>query len=431
MAKLKDRIFLACRLVALTVATISVPHLTHADILSLEDAIKRATIHSPDIQVLVAQKKSAGLKAAQALAPTEPTIALTLQDMNTPVHGINGQASRAFTFTQPFAFPGKAFLAQSALEYQAKAVGAQLRAMELTISTSVRTAFYQLAIARENLRLNAEQRLFYERILAIAKRRYEAGAITQVDLLNAEIALHANDNDTSDLHSVEHTAAIQLNTIMGQPSEEALDLGRLKFDRKPAVEFSKLEDRMLGGRQELKVALFQEQASEKTFHLALMSWLPDFQVSAGTTFYDIETASPINASPGGGAHSYFVGLQMTLPIWFVFDQRLTMKGAASDLRSATANSHVLLQQSRLALETAVDSFKTSETKIANFEAHILPLTEQSLNLAIINYGAGKIDFQTLADTATARRVNRQNYLSTVTAYYNAYTTIGQLIGEDL
>jgi outer membrane protein TolC len=92
---------------------------------------------------------------------------------------------------------------------------------------------------------------------------------------------------------------------------------------------------------------------------------------------------------------------------------------------------VVYNQSKTALEVAVDTILSTKTKIENFEKHLLPLSEQSLNLALIDYSSGKIDFQTLSDTAAVRRQARLNYAQAVVTYLTQYAIYGQLIGEDL
>ncbi len=399
-----------------------------AEVLTLSQAITQALKTSPDLKVSRMQAESAGHRASQALAPAEPSLSLTYNDMNTPYHGIEGQASRVYSITQPINFPGKAFLNESSLSHQAQALDAQAKAQELQVSLNVKTAYYQLEIARENLRLNGEQHAFYDRIFATAKRRYEAGAITQVDLLNAEVALRSNDNDLSDLQAADRQARAQLNLLIAAPIDRNYDVEPMKVSQIKSLDLTDLQNRMVDNRNELKAARHQLEASNKSYRLAQMSLLPDFQLSAGTTFYDFNGASPLGSSD---AHTYFVGLEATIPLWFVFDQRLGIEAASSDRAAAEANFQSILNQSKMALETAFDTYQSNSEKIRNFEEHILPLTDQSLNLAIVNYGAGKIDFQTLADAATARRTTRQTYLTTLMNFLTAYSNIGQLIGEDL
>lgn len=402
----------------------------HAEILTLSNAIISARATSPDLRVSVAQAQSADYRAVQALAPSLPSFSYSFQDMNTPYHGLDTPASRVLSLTQPINFPGKALLSHSSLSHQAQALGSQAQAQALQVSLNVKTAYYQLQITRENLTLNAEQHLFYERIFATAKRRYEAGAITQVDLLNAEVALRSNENDLSDLKSAESQARAQLNLLIGEAIERKYEVEAMKPNLNKTFSLSQLQDNMLENRNELRAARHLAEAANRSYRLAQMSLLPDFQITAGTTFYDVPEASPIFTTVSSN-HTYFIGLQASVPIWFLFDQRLGISAASSDMTAAEASLRSSINQSKLALENAYDTFVATRTKIQNFEEHIIPLTDQSLNLAIVNYGAGKIDFQTLADTATARRTTRQTYLNTIMNYLVSYSTIGQLIGEDL
>ncbi len=400
-----------------------------AELLTLEQAVHTAKVTSPDLQSSQAQTKSARYRAEQSLAPALPSISYTYQDMNTPYHGLSVPASRVIGLTQPINFPGKALLAHSSLSYQAKALEDQSKGQELQVSLNTKTAYFQLQISRENLNLNAEQHLLYERIFATAKRRYEAGAITQVDLLNAEVALNANDNDLADLKSAERQARAQLNLLIGRPVDQKYDIEAIKGRATQVFDKGQLQNKMNEYRNELRAARNTYEAANKSYRLAEMSLLPDFQLTAGTTYYDVPEASPIAAN--GGSHTYYIGLQATIPIWFLLDQRLGMSAAASDRAAAEANLQSVSNQSKLALEAAFDTYSANSEKIQNFEKHILPLTEQSLNLAVINYGAGKIDFQTLADAATARRTTRQTYLTTIMNLQISYSNIGLLIGEDL
>jgi cobalt-zinc-cadmium efflux system outer membrane protein len=409
---------------------LSLPISAWANVLKLQQAIERAKDHSPEIRSLRFQVASAEAKAWQALAPAEPTLALQFQDMDTPYHGISGQASRIFTLTQPVNFPGKAFLSHSIQNNQANSLRAQLSAMELQISAAVKAAYYQLLLTQQNVALNQEQQSFYERILAIAKRRYEAGSITQVDLLNAEVSLYSNENDLVDLKSTERAARTQLNVLVGQQAETQFEVEPIPTGSKPVIESRDAEDRMVANRSEIRAAKYLWDAANGSFHLAEMSLLPDFQLIAGTTYYDTPEASPLS-SVGGSTHTYFGGVQMSVPLWFLFDQRQGIASASRDRAAAEANLQTILNQSKITLDATLDTIEAARKKIDNYQQHLMPLAEQSLTLAIINYGVGKIDFQTLSDTATMRRNTKRDFQTALVNYLTAYTTLGQLIGEDL
>lgn len=140
---------------------------------------------------------------------------------------------------------------------------------------------------------------------------------------------------------------------------------------------------------------------------------------------------PGYSDPAWPTRTYMAGVQFTIPLWFMFNERAVIAGASYDRAAAERNVDMVNNQSKVALETAVDMLHSTRTKIEKFEKHILPLSDQSFKLALTDYSSGRIDFQTLADTATSRRQARLNYSTAVVTYLTTYATYEQLIGEDL
>ncbi len=397
--------------------------------LSLSDAISQAQEKSPDVGALRHQADSARAKARQALSPTEPTFQITYNDMEQPT-SFTGRASSVYSLTQPIAFPGKAWVTRSVQSKQAQALEAQMRSTELQVSANVKAAYYQLSAARQNLQLDQQQKVYYERILAIAKRRYESGSITQVDLLNAQVSMFSIENDMNDIGATEKSALAQLNVALKNPTDTAIEVEPIKVVRKTRPSLEEAEKRMLEKRNEIRAARFQADAADNSKTLAWMGLLPDFQLTAGTTYYNIPVASPLNGG-SGNTHTYFVGVQMTLPIWFIFNERENIVSATHDMAAAESSLTSVLNQSRTTLVATLQQIESTEKKIDNYEKHLIPLAEQSLNLALINYSAGKVDFQALSESATARLNTTRDYLATSVVYLTSYATLSQLLGEEL
>ena len=203
------------------------------------------------------------------------------------------------------------------------------------------------------------------------------------------------------------------------------------------MDYIEAESQMLAHRNEIQAAQYQLSAAGKACGLAWMQLLPDFQLTAGTTFYNVPAASPLSSTPqavatgGWPTHTYLAGIQIQIPLWFLFNEREVIVGASHDRAAADANLSVVYEQSRNSLKSAVESINANRIKIENYQKHMLPMAEQSLNIALISYGAGKIDFQFLSDTATARRSIRFAYAGAIVNMLNSYAAYGQLIGEDL
>lgn len=399
----------------------------------LKAAINDSLEKSPDLKQLEEQYASAQSKTRLALAPTEPSLQFLNNDMSNRF-ALDTAASSVIQLVQPIGFPGRALLNRSMLDDQAEVIGFQARAMKLQVSTNVKTAYYNLQLAQKNIQLNADTKLAYERILSIAKRRYEAGAAAQVDYLNAQVTLLSNNNDLADLQTAERQARAQLNTLLRRPVDAELEVEPIKMHYHSKVDLNQAIVQMLDNRNEIKSAQHQQEAAGKAYRLAWMSLLPDFQFTLGTTFYREKYASPYSNVPelssGWPTRTYMAGIQFTVPIWFLFNEREAIQGAAHDRAAAQGNLDIVYNQSKTSLETAVDTINSTSDKIENFEKHILPLAEQALKLALIDYSSGKVDFSTLAGTAAALRQSRLSYATAVVTYLTNYATYGQLVGED-
>jgi outer membrane protein, multidrug efflux system len=413
----------------------SVPAL--AELVTLKSALENIYQQSPDIQQLQAQYDSAVAKRRLALSPAEPTLSFQVNDMPSQFD-IYHPASKVIQLQQVLGFPGRALLNRSMMNDQAQAIGYQINAMKIQVGVNVKTVYLALQLAQKNIQLNADTRLSYERIMEIAKRRYESGATSQVDYLNAQVALLGNKNDLADLQAAERSARGQLNVLLKRPVTDEIEVEPLEMSYHPIVNVDEAIERMLNNRNEIKAAQAQVHASDKAYKLAWMSLLPDFQFTLGTTFYSNPYASPLAGDPANQSnlpssipdHTYLAGVQITLPIWFLFNERQVISGASNDKVAAERGLDVVLNQSKTAIESAVETLNASRAKVENFERHMVPLSDQALKLALIAYSSGKIDFQSLADTAASHRQTRLSYASTVVNYLTAYATYCQLIGEE-
>ncbi len=394
----------------------------------LTEAVQKAQKNSPDIRSLENQFESLDAKKRQAWAPYEPSLTLTYNDLTTQFDH-HSATSRVLQVNQQLGFPGRAYLNYSLLDDQAQVFYIQSKAMTLQVALNVKQAYYALSLAQKNIQLNEEQRASFERILAIAKRRYEAGALTQVDYLNTQIALLAADNDLSDLKSAEKVARTQLNVLIGNPAEAPIQVEPVKMKYYPEISKDEAIQKMLENRAEISAAKKQVSASERSYKLAWMTVLPDLQLFAGTTYYDVPGASPLSGSTGE-THTYLIGVQVTVPLWALFNERQSITSASRDRAVAQANLDVVFNQSKVALETALENLIALRHKIENYEKHLIPLVDQSFNLALTNYSTGKTDFQTLSDTANTRRNLKRDYAAAVMNYLTNYSTYGQLVGED-
>jgi outer membrane protein TolC len=399
-----------------------------ADTLSVEQAVQIAKDRNPDISNLRHQMLAAEAQARQALAPQDPSVSASYNDMNQAFNP-STDGSQVFGISQSFTFPGKAVLNWSAGRDQAKSLRAQMRSTELGVAGTVKGAYYQLALARKNVDLNKEQEQILEQIVSIVKRRYEAGSVTEVDVANAQMNQYTNQMSLADLVLAEKTAQAQLNVLLGHPAEDELAVEPLPDPSTvPAVDRATAEAKMNASNPQIQSNAFLASQARKNLALAWMGLLPDFQVGVSDNQY-----YPLHpnyaSSPLIQTHS--LDVSANIPLWFLFNESQNIVSSTHSSDAAQAGLDSQREQSETALFTAVDTLEDNAAKLALYKDHMLPLSEVTLKLALINYGTGKIQFEDLAAAAAGLWSNRSSYFTLLASYINEYNQYGQLIGEEL
>jgi cobalt-zinc-cadmium efflux system outer membrane protein len=409
-------------------ASLACPQPLGGETLPLTQAIQAAKDRSPDIANLMHQMLAARAQARQALSLADPSVSVAVNDMNGDFNQADA-GSTSFGIDQPFTFPGKALLNWAQGKDQAEALEHQLRNTEIQLVINVKTAYYQLALARKNLDLNTEQEKILEQIVSVVKRRYEAAGVTEVDVANAQLAQYANQTSRADLVLAEKTALSQLNVMLGREAEADVEVEALPDpDGVPKVDKVEALTKMKAHNPQILSAASTASAASKGLTLAWMGLLPDFQVGVSDNQYHL--ASPNYASsPLIETHSFNV--QANVPLWALFNESQSILAAGHSNDAARAGLKSQAEQSEQALFAAVETLDDNAAKLALYKDHILPLSEMCMKLALINYGTGKIGFQDLAGAAAGLWSTRSTYYTLLAGDVTAYAQYGQLVGEEL
>jgi cobalt-zinc-cadmium efflux system outer membrane protein len=399
-----------------------------ADVLSLDTAVKLAKDRSPDISNLKHQVLAAEAQARLALAPSDPVVSLNNGDTN-QAFDWQTECESQLGLTQAFNFPGEALVSYSATMDQAKSLKSQMRATEMTVSANVKSAYYQLALARKNIDLNKEQEQILEQIVSIVKRRYEAGSVTEVDVANSQMSQYQNQASLADLVLAAKTSQIQLNVLLGRPAESEIEVEPLPDPAAiPMVDRASALEKMTRLNPQIQSNAFLASQARKNYTLAWMGLLPNFTVGVSDNNYYLHNFDYVDY-PEVQTHTF--NITASVPMWFFLNETQNIVANSHNRDSAQASLDSQVQQSKSALFTAIDTLEDNAAKLVLYKDHLLPLSEMTLKLALTNYGTGKIQFEDLAAAAAGLWGNRSAYYTLLQGYVSQYTQYGQLVGEEL
>ncbi|MDD3885397.1 MAG: TolC family protein [Victivallaceae bacterium] len=201
-------------------------------VLSLADAQRISIINNPTYIAAYHAVSAARMRYYQSIGAYSPTVTagFNLQNSNTwtrnaDLINANARTPRTDTFSTNttltaswLVFDGfsrtlSVLIAKHNYDYQALMEANECR----TLMYSVATAYNDLLLAIENIRIAKENRGFQEALVRYTKLKYQAGTVPLSDVLNFEIQMNSADGDMLSAQFQYDTAIYSLAVLMGYP----------------------------------------------------------------------------------------------------------------------------------------------------------------------------------------------------------------------
>lgn len=274
----------------------------------------------------------------------------------------------------------------------------------------VRTRFYTVIVNRERIKVQEQNIELLQRQLQDVKNRYEAGTVSNFEVLRAEVALanaqpaliRARNEFRNAIEDVRQSLGFVTAT---EPNVTKLPefVGELEF--KPA-EFD-LRSSLATAREKRPDLLRLKQletAAEEGVTARRAGYLP--AVSAFGS-YDFRKA-PFGSTSGSTRDGWTIGLQST---WDIFDGRATA-GRVAQARSVLEQTQLAVGDAQLAVDVeirrAISSLQEAD-ELAAASKKVVEQAEESLRLANARFGAGsatQLDVLTAQTDLTTARLNQ-------------------------
>jgi len=392
--------------------------------LSVEQVIDLALQSNAEVKGAEARWHAAEHQIRPNLVPDDPTVTYSNVQSRS---GLAKPADIAVGVSQPLQFPGKGFLQAKSAERTAKVASLTYQAARRDVRAQAETAFYQLLLDRALFDVGAENVTTLKQVLEVTQTAYSTGRVTQLDFISAEFNLSAAEQQQKQLEVSIATDRANLNQVLQRGPEEPLEIdGRLELTPvRPRIE--ELVDAASAVRQEILEAALTAENAETAVTLAKLEYAPDFTLGYTYDHFQFADASPDTVHLQ--YHTVSVGLTVPLFFWFrqkedVERARFDLEAARSDLRSTRLQTATLVtnvyRQTDLAYRTAV-----------LYRDSLVPLARQGVNVALVAYQGGNIDFTTLSSSLQQRNGARVTYLQQANQFLAQRIALEQAIGRPL
>jgi cobalt-zinc-cadmium efflux system outer membrane protein len=364
--------------------------------LTADDAVQFAMLNNRDLQAIYADLGVAQADLVQAGLFRNPVLDAAVFF---PLSGVRPdfQLSVVFSFLDALYVPLRKRVAAAAFE-EAKL---RVTGAVLDFAAQVRTAFYTHQANEQMLELRQAVVQALTASLDVSRRLHEAGNISDLDLARDRALAESSKLALRSAEIAERQSREQLNSLMGAWGEQT---GWSIDQRLPDIP-----------AQELQLEGIERVALERSIDL---SHARQRIIAAGQLVgYDRATALIPEMDIGGGAEregeeAWKIGPSLAVPIP-LFDQGQARIGRAiAEMRRAQQEYYALAVRIRSTARAIQDRVRGAQDRALYYRDILLPLHEQIVNEAQLQYNAMQIGIlQLLRD--------RQQQIETGVAYVEA------------
>jgi cobalt-zinc-cadmium efflux system outer membrane protein len=294
---------------------------------------------------------------------------------------------------------------------------------ERSLLFNLRNAFVQLLQAKAALQ-NAKENLdYWDRELAVNRRRFNAGDLAQVDLNRLELQRVQFEADFETATVNVRTSKIQLVTLLNERTAiDQFDVtGQYDFNEQlmPLEEFRNIA---LAGRPDLKAAMQSVDLAKITHKLAIANGSTD------PTFSTWWTHNPSFNNP---FDNNTLGASVSIPIR-IFDRN---QGEKARTQIDIGRNERLRDATQALVFSDVDSAYWTLIQTLNllkpYKTKYLPLAEDNRNRITISFQNGGASLLDFLDAEKAYRDTRLAYLNLIGSYLTAAAQMNMAAGREV
>lgn len=321
---------------------------------------------------------------------------------------------------------------KAALDAQRLVRESALLDLQATINAAlldVRTRFYDVLLARDQIEVQELNVQLLQEQLQTARDRYEAGAVSQFDVLRAEVELANAQPALIRARNALRNGIESLRQSLGYQTGRDEDIDRVpefvgELDLVPvAYDLRESLRTARDSRPELQQLIKLAEAREAGVKIARSGYLPNLQALAGYELRKDAGSERFRESNDG----WVVGLQSS---WAIFDGRATA-GRVVQARSQLEQARLQAADYQLGIEVevrrAVSALQEAQ-ELADAAGKTVEQAEEALRLANVRYGAGSATQLEQLQARVALTQARDNQLQANYSYNVAVARLRQAMG---
>jgi NodT family efflux transporter outer membrane factor (OMF) lipoprotein len=391
----------------------------------LDRLVARALDRNNDLTVSVEAVRQARLRAGLAQGDLYPDAAASAEitrdrTLSAPrATTRESQVSASLTWDpDPWGALAKT---RDAAELEAQASYADLDEAARALAATTTELYWQLVYYRERIALSEQSIAYAQRTYDLTRARYDAGAVSSLDVLEAEQSLRTQEAaDTEFRQSLTETENALAILFDGPPQPADVARETLPQGDPPPVDAG-LPVQVLERRADLRAAEARLKASLATVDATQASFLPAFTLTGSLGSSSIALTDALK-NPFAG-----LGAGLSLPFLNWHEMKRNVAISDSEYRAGIADFRQTLYTALADVENALSSRRQLALRHDRLQ-RALDTAREVERLYEVRYRSGAVDLQSWLDAQEKRRTAEQSLLGNTLDRLNAQVNLYRALG---
>ncbi|HAS42127.1 MAG TPA: hypothetical protein DCS93_16735 [Microscillaceae bacterium] len=427
------KIALLCLIICGTASAVIGQNLT---LNSVEEALKQALQHNPDLQLYQLKRKQAQLEHKSSRSHLLPTISgvITAQrniDLPvTPIPGeIFGQPGRTIEaqFGQTYNYNVGLSLSKNLLDWQAtlksrvvkinmEMTEAQTAAFKQKLTEQVALYYYTAIITKKALQINAQDVQLADSLFLLTQNKFRQGVTDQLAINQARMHIHQLRQTSISNKILLNQCYQQLKTLLGADTQATITITQTEILSLPnnALPIN------MGQDKSLTTYALQSKQNDLRVRMERAAYLP--KLSLTTYLGRQQFSNEATISFDRWTSNSYIGLNLSIPIFTGFSRSNQVKIAKVAQQEAKLTWQQAQQKSALADATLLKEYQYTQELVQASQDNFR-LAKANAKLSFKRYQQGLINLEQYYRRFEDYLSAEQGYLSALSKLYGYQATI--------
>ena len=298
----------------------------------------------------------------------------------------------------------------------------KIKDYEFKLKLRVRTSYFNLLLAKSDLKIMEDRRDLLEDLLKIAQNRPKNNPNYEIDVLQADMRLKKQLVQINRAKASVRTAQYNFNKVLNlennltlYDAQEDSVFGQAFFTQLELPDYTELESIAFKNRYDIKMAAAKVVKARKDITVVAKQRIPDLYLSGGYAFAH-------DGTPGA-----YVGAGLDIPALYNYSPEI--KNAKLQYEKAQLEYNSIINITKNVIHTNYDKFIIAQENVEHYKS-ILEESNRILALSKQRYQKGKTALTNLIVVEHSHQELLNEFLAAMGVYYNAYIALLQEVGLD-